>query len=332
LRRQLQQEQILFVRRRAVLRQQAVVGHPEHAGGKQLLAIAVLGKGARLAHQPIDHVPIIHPLLVPAPQARQSFQQLLRVPNLQVLHMQSDFHHFADQPARHRVAVPFDMDQAALVHATGAPLARFQAPRWQRPQGRQIFKHALPPASIERLLDLVQKLAVRLPTRKIPAAAQHQRLVHRLLETPVTLFDVPVLVGVGGLNLLPAQAVMIQQGLITLRELFTLRQIVHRRAQPIGPVTLGHTSQLPQRILQPFAEALEALRKAQRERLPVRVGQHQVIDHVLKRLPLDRHAQLIHVREVGCCQPAWLMHLAEEHFLGRTRQSSPLPHFTLQRP
>jgi hypothetical protein len=148
------------------------------------------------------------------------------------------------------------------------------------------------------LLEGVHKLRVRLPAGKIPAAAQHQRLVQRLLETPVPLFDVPVLVGMVRLDLLAAQTVMSQQRLITLAELLALRQVVHRRAQAIGPVPSRHTPQFPQGILQAFAQTLEALREADRQRLPIRVSQHEVINQMLERLPLDGHAQVIHVREV----------------------------------
>jgi hypothetical protein len=51
-----------------------------------------------------------------------------------------------------------------------------------------------------------------------------------------------------------------------------------------------------------------------------------VIDHVRKRLTGDGHAQAIHVTEVRGSQPARLMHLAEEHFLGWPVLSTPLPH------
>jgi hypothetical protein len=178
----------------------------------------------------------------------------------------------------------------------------------------------------------VQKTRVLLTIGKISVAPQHQRLVHRFLETPVALLDVAVLVGVGGLNLLANESVMLQQALITLPKLLGLRGIVHGQAHAIGSVPSRYTTQFPQGVLQAFAQTLEALRKTDRRRLPVRVGQHKVIDHVLERLPLDRHAQVIHVREVRGRQPARLMHLAEEHLLGRPRRGPPLLHLPLQGP
>ena len=125
---------------------------------------------------------------------------------------------------------------------------------------------------------------------------------------------------------------MLHQSFVTLREVLLLRQVVHRRTQPVRPMPLRYASQFPQRLLQSFAQTLETLREAHRRRLPIRVGQHKVIDHVLERLPLNRHAQVAHVREVRCRQAARLMHLGEEHFLGRPMQRPPAPHLPLQGP
>jgi hypothetical protein len=137
------------------------------------------------------------------------------------------------------------MDQAALVHATTPPLARFQPPRRQGLQHGQLFRQSLTTARVEPLLQLTQKTVVLFSADEIPAATQHQRLVHGLLEPPVPLLDVAVLVAVGGLGLLTDKSVMTQQPLIPLGELLPLRQVVHRRTQPIGPVPPRHGPQLP---------------------------------------------------------------------------------------
>jgi hypothetical protein len=57
-----------------------------------------------------------------------------------------------------------------------------------------------------------------------------------------------------------------------------------------------------------------------------------MIDHVLKALALDRHAEIIHPREIRCCQPTRVVHLSEEHFFRWARKSSPAPHLSLQSP
>jgi hypothetical protein len=50
-----------------------------------------------------------------------------------MLGVQAHFHLFADQAARHRVAIPVDVNQTAGIDAHVEPLARLQAPRRQRP-------------------------------------------------------------------------------------------------------------------------------------------------------------------------------------------------------
>jgi len=134
-----------------------------------------------------------------------------------------------------------------------------------------------------------------------------------------------------GLDLLRRQPVIAHQSLIALGELGGTDRVVHRRRKPVRAMPLRHLAQLPQRVLQTFAQALEALREAHRPRLPVRVRQHEVIDQVRKTLPLDRHAQLFHVREVGGAQPAGMMLLREEHLARWAFGRPPLLHLALQR-
>ncbi len=93
---------------------------------------------------------------------------------------------------------------------------------------------------------------------------------------------------------------------------------------------LGNAAQLGQGILQAVTEALEALGEADRAGLPVRVGQHEVVDQVRERLAVDGHLQAAGVREVGGAQVAGLVDLAEEHFLGRPVQGAPLLDVALQ--
>lgn len=275
---------------------------------------------------------IIDMVLIAPAQARQTLQQLLRIPHFQVLHVQPHFHPFADQPARHRVVVPLDVDQAAAVHARRHSFARFQTPRRQRTQLRQLFRQAIAPARVELVQLPIQKKFVVRPAREIPAAAQHQGLIDGLFEAIMPLLDVAILIAMPRLNLLRRHAAMRHQAFVTLRELFLIRGVVHGQAHPIGAMPLGHGAQLPQRVLQPFAQALETLREADRRRLPVRVGQHKVVNQMVEALLLDRHVELVHRREVRRAEPAGFMHLREEHFLGRPPESAPTLQVPLQRP
>ena len=77
---------------------------------------------------------------------------------------------------------------------------------------------------------------------------------------------------------------MRQQGLVSPGEHLGFGIAVDRRGQAIGAVPPGNPSQFPQGVLQPFAEALEALGEADGAGLPVGVGEHEVIDQVVERL------------------------------------------------
>jgi hypothetical protein len=179
---------------------------------------------------------------------------------------------------------------------------------------------------------LPQEAGVVVPVGKIPTAAEHQGLVQRFLETSVPLLDVAVLVRLARLNLLRDQPIMIHQAVVTPRELLAVRQVIHRCAQPIGTVPPRHAAQLPQRVLQPLAETGKTLREADRRRLPVGVGQDEVVDHVVEQLALDRHTQVAHAREIRGRQPARFVDLAEEDFLVRSRAGTPTTNMPLQRP
>ena len=108
-----------------------------------------------------------------------------------------------------------------------------------RSKGNSSARRCLP-ARIELCEQLPQKSGVGLSAGEVPAAAQHQCLVQRLLEAVMPLLHVAVLVALTRLNGLALQAVVPQQRLIALLELLRLfRSRLHRRGQPIGAVRCG---------------------------------------------------------------------------------------------
>jgi hypothetical protein len=145
----------------------------------------------------------------------------------------------------------------------------------------------------------------------------------------VALLDVAVLVTLAGVDGLRLHFVVGHQSAVTRRELLGAGGL-HRQAHAVGAMHRRHAAQGPDRVLETGAEALEALREAERDVLPVRVCQHEVVDQVRQRLALDRHAQLGHVREVGSAEPARRMVLGEEHLLVRPVRRPPVLDVTLQ--
>jgi hypothetical protein len=316
--------QILLGRALRLLRQQPVIRQSEAARREQIVAVAVVGEGARLAHQPVDDVPVLDAMFAAAAQTRQAFHLLLGVPHLEVVGMEAHFDPFADQPAGHRVGVADDVDRAAAIHAHRQALAGVKPLRRQRPQHSPFFLEALHPALIALSEQRMHERRVVAATGKIATATHHQGLIEGPFELAMALLHVAVLVRPRRVDGLAPQAVVVQQPLITLLKRLSITARRHCGGQRIGAVYLWHAAQFPQGVLQSSAEALEALGEADRAGLPVRVGQHEVVDQVRKWLTVDGDAEAGAVREVGGAQPAGVMHLGEEHFLGRPRQGPPL--------
>lgn len=104
-------------------------------------------------------------------------------------------------------------------------------------------------------------MLIPLSAFKIPAAAQHQRLVQGLLEPMVTLFHVSVLVRAGRPDCPAFQPVVFQQRPIRPRENLLMSDVLDGRCQPVRLVRFGHAPKLPERPLQTRAETLETLGK-----------------------------------------------------------------------
>lgn len=179
--------------------------------------------------------------------------------------------------------------------------------------------------------DLLEERGVRFLAGKIMATAQEQGLLDRLLEAMVALLGVAVLVTLASVDRLRLHAVVRHQCLVTACELLGAG-ILHRQAHAVGAMLHRYTAQGPHRVLEAGAETLEALGEAERDVLPVRVRQDEVVDQVGERLALDGHAQLRHVREVRGAEPARRMLLGEEHLLGRPVCCPPLLNAALQGP
>lgn len=256
-------------------------------------------------------------------QTRQRLHQFLTVPHFHMLRVQPRLDSFADQPAVHRIGIVLHVNHTPKSHRHAHTLATQQRRRRQRSEHRQLFRQPPLPAAIALAHHFFQKLLVRRTAGKVSAATQQQRLIHRVLEVPMRCFRVAVLVRLPRTYLLPRQSVIRQQVLVTLRELLPLRQIVHRTAHAIAAVSRRHTLELPQRLLQAAAQALEAFGKTHLHRLPVGIGQHEVVHQVRQRLARDGHVQAAHVREVRGTQTARLMHLLKVDFLARTGRGVP---------
>jgi hypothetical protein len=327
-----QDAQVLLGRSLRLLHQQRVVGQAEADGREQVSSVAVVGERSRLADQPVDDVPVGDPVLATTPQTRQFFDAPLGVPHLDPLGVDPGLDPFADEPAGHRVGVALDVAGAAAIHPHLLPLARLQTPSRQRSQQRHLLSQPLPPVGVALLEQVPQERLVGGPTVEVAAAPQQQRLFQGSLELVMTLLDVAVLVGLCRLDGLAVQAVVPQQRLIPLGERGPFCPRRHGGGEPVGAVQLRHAAELPQGVLQALAEALVALGEADCAGLPVGVGQHEVVDQMLQRRAGDGHPQVGAVREIAGTEPTGMMHLGEEHLLGRPFFGPPLLDSPLQGP
>jgi hypothetical protein len=323
--RPLQDSQVLPRRRLLGMRAaQRVVRHAKMARGEQVLAIHVLGKRAGLADQRVDDVPVVDRMFAGPRQTRHALDKDARMPHLHLLDADHHVHLLADQAAVHRVRVPQDLDRAARPYRNvGQPPAAFQTPCRKRAERGQLFRQPLLPVRIAAGHQVAEEPQVLLPVGEVAAATQPQGLVHRRLEMPVRRFRVAVLVRLADVDPLPFQGVVVQEILVSLAKLPLVGEVVHRRRETVAAVPSRNSPQLPQGVLQTLAQRLEGLRRAQRDRFPVRVRQGEMKRQVRQRLAGDGHPQRIHVREIGGRQVAGVVDLSEHHRLVRPLRGPP---------
>jgi len=116
----------------AVIAAQPVVGDPKMAGRKHVLAILVVLECPGLADQRIDHVTVIDRMLAAADQAWHPLDFGVRIPDLDEVSVDHHVDLLPNQPARHRIRVPLDLDRAAAADPdAGDALPVIQLPRRQ---------------------------------------------------------------------------------------------------------------------------------------------------------------------------------------------------------
>ena len=162
--------------------------------------------------------------------------------------------------------------------------------------------------------------------------AQQQRLLDRLLQIPVRGLDAAVLVAEPPVVARAGHAVVVEECRVASGEVLFFGQVLERRRQAVAAVLQRGAAGLPQGVLQSLGQGLEAL--AARDHfgvLPAREGKHEVVQDVRERHVGNRDAQLAHGGEVRQPSLAGCMFLREEHFLGRTFESTPVTDVALER-
>lgn len=309
---------------------EAVVGQTEPRGREQVVAVGVAREGTWLTHQRIDHVPVMHRVLVPTHQPRQRVGEFVRVPDLDAVGVEPGFHPLANQSAVDRVGAAVNVDQAPRIDAATHLEATGQSLVGQGRECRDLLGEAVTPSIVANLHDPLQETHVLLAAGEVPTPPQQQRLIDGRFEVVVRRFGIAVLVRLPNIDPLSLHTVVSQKIAVASLELPRRRQVVHSRSETVAAVPPWRAPEFPHRVLEPIGECLERLRSTQAYRLPVRVGQDKVVDQMLQWLPRDRDAQRIHAGEIGRRQVAGPMHLAEDRELPRSVAGTPLPHATLK--
>ena len=104
----------------------------------------------------------------------------------------------------------------------------------------EFFGQSLAPRSVSSVNQLHQELLVRVSTFEVPVPTQHQLLIHRRLESMMTLLDVAVLMRFARLRVRRPKTVVIQQPLIAGCKLIPILQVVDRRRQAVAPMFFRH--------------------------------------------------------------------------------------------
>ena len=271
---------------------EAVVGQAKARRREQIVAVSVMRERTGFADQRVDHVPIVHRRTIPTDQSRQRVDVLVGVPDFHAVGEQPGFDLFTDQAAMHGIDVAVDVNQAAAVHATRHLQTRRQPLIGQVLERRQLLGEAVTATRVANLHQVVQEIHILRPAGEIATATQQQRLIDGGFEVPMRRFRVAVLVRLPRVDALARHAVMGQQIAIARLELACRRQVVHGGTQAVATVPPWHAAEFPERILQTVGQGFERLGGTERHRLPVRIGQHEVVHQVVehlaaKKIPLE---------------------------------------------
>jgi hypothetical protein len=320
---QVQHLDIIAVRPSGILCLQSVIEATEGRRRVQVGAKYIACKSTWLTNQPRDDVAVVNQVPLLPTQSRHPLNQGIAVPDLDLFDSQTHLDDFPDQTGRDRVEVAPHLDRAPAPYAYAPALLGVQPPGRQRPQSAHLRLQGRLPASVALSLHIAQKGLVLGPAGEVATATEQERLVHRLLEPAMALLTITVLMPAGRIGGLGNHAVVGQQGPVGRRKLLCLTIGIHSQGHAVGAVSLRYAAQGPQSVLQALTQAGEALSEADGDVLPVRMGEHEVVDEVIEGLAGDGYAKAAHVGKVRSAQAAWFMDLGEVNLLGRSMRCLP---------
>jgi len=232
-------------------------------------------------------MPVMHRVLVPTDESWQRVGEFVRVPDFHAVGEEPGFDPLADQSAMHRVGAAVNVDEASRIDAATHLEATRQTHIGQTPQRGDLFGEAISPNFVASLHHVLEELTVLFAAGELPTTPQQQRLIDSRFEVAVRRFDIAVLVGLSGIDPLADQAVVRQQVAVSGLEFPRRRVVVHGGGEAVAAMPSRHAAEFVQGVLQAIGKSLERFGQADADRLPIRVGEDEVVDHVVEWLACD---------------------------------------------
>src|SRR5688572_23177514 len=82
-----------------------VVSQTKVAAGKEIVPVTIVAECSRLAHQPINDVPVVNAVAPLTTQPGQALHQTLTIPELHVFSPQPHLYPLANKTAGHRIQI-----------------------------------------------------------------------------------------------------------------------------------------------------------------------------------------------------------------------------------
>lgn len=146
----------------------------------------IVGKRARFSHERIDDVAIVDGCLILADDARHRLNLMTMMSHRDLFGTDANFNALTDQTARHRIRVGPHMNGTAASDSHGLnDVVRVEPCVGKTMEMRDVILKLLSSIGIGSLHKFFDKCDVLFASRKVPAAAQHQRLLDAILDVSV---------------------------------------------------------------------------------------------------------------------------------------------------
>src|ERR1700730_5922543 len=231
-----------------------------------------------------------------------------------------------EDAAQHEAAARCDDDDLLLV--IGRPAFGKRAEHWP------LQLDAFTIVGVATPNNLVDEAAIGIEVIEVPAATQKQSILQRLLEMAVRTLDGAILVCDTQIVAGRCHAVMAHQLLIAQRQVFlgVALQVAECRRETVAAMLAWHSTEPPQRVLQPRRQRHIALAAEHHMgMLKAREWQPEVVEPMVQHDTRNRNAEDARIGAVRQTKTARGVVLTEDHIPLGSGECTPSAHSALQR-